>query len=161
MLPWLQELHDRVAEYASLRDRTLKQQLGYGYDGIVYSTECQSAVKGLRYQALYERERDVYLRLYNLQIESVCGCNVPKLMDYDDRLWVIEMEIVSPPFVLDFAGAYLDRKPDFPADVMRTWQREKRAQFRDDWPRVLSIMAELARHGVHLADVKPGNITFR
>lgn len=71
------------------------------------------------------------------------------------------MEIVAPPFVLDFAGAYLDDRPNFPADVMWDWRREKSAQFGDDWPRVQSIMAELAGHGVHLADVKPGNITFR
>ncbi len=44
---------------------------------------------------------------------------------------------------------------------MRDWRREKAAQFGDDWPRVQSIMAELAGHGVHLANVKPGNITFR
>jgi hypothetical protein len=161
MLPWLDEVRQRLVEYASSRDRVITKQLGYGYDGIVYSTNCQSAIKGLRYQELYERERDVYLRLYNQNVFEVCGCQIPRLIDYDDRLWVVEMETVSPPFVLDFAGAYLDRKPDFPPDVLRTWQREKRAQFRDDWPRVLSIMAELARHGVHLADVKPGNITFR
>ena len=37
----------------------------------------------------------------------------------------------------------------------------KLEQFGADWPRVKTIMAELARHGVHLADVKPGNISFR
>ena len=161
MLPWLDEVRQRLVEYAGSRERAIRKQLGYGYDGIVYSTDCLSAIKGLRYQELYERERDVYLRLYNHDVFEVCGCRIPRLIDYDDRLWVVEMETVSPPFVLDFAGAYLDRKPDFPPDVMRTWQREKRAQFRGDWPRMVSIMAELARHGVHLADVKPGNITFR
>jgi hypothetical protein len=160
MLPWLEVVRERLSEYAGNRGRVIEEQLGYGYDGIVCSTDCQSAIKGLRYQELYERERDVYLRLYNRDVFEVSGCSIPRLMDYDDRLWVVEMEIVSPPFVLDFAGAYLDRKPDFPANVMRRWQREKLAQFGDDWPRVQSIMAELARHGIHLADVKPGNITF-
>ncbi|MBC7821707.1 MAG: hypothetical protein IAG10_32885 [Planctomycetaceae bacterium] len=31
--------------------------------------------------------------------------------------------------MLDFAGAYLDEKPDFPKSVMARWQREKRQQF--------------------------------
>lgn len=161
MFPWLEAIRARIAEYAALRGRQLVEQLGYGYDGIVYSTDCQSAIKGLRYQELYERERDVYLRLQSRNVQSVCGCKVPQFIDGDDNLWVVEMQIVSPPFVLDFAGAYLDKKPDFPANVMRRWMREKVSQFGDDWPRVQSIMAELARHGVHLADVKPGNITFR
>jgi hypothetical protein len=29
------------------------------------------------------------------------------------RLWVIEMTIVTRLFVLDFAGAYLDARPEF------------------------------------------------
>ena len=36
-----------------------------------------------------------------------------------DILWVIEMEIVSPPFVLDFAGAYLDHRPDYRCSLRR------------------------------------------
>jgi hypothetical protein len=70
------------------------------------------------------------------------------------------MEIVQPPFVLDFAGAYLDRRPEFPTDVYADWLAEKAEQFGDDWPLVQSIMATLAGIGVFLADVKPGNITL-
>jgi hypothetical protein len=161
MFPWLEEIRERMTAYAHDRGRSLKHQLGYGYDGIVYSTTCQSAIKGLRYHNLYERERDVYLRLFNRGVFDVCGCKVPRLIDYEDRLLIVEMEVVTPPFVLDFAGAYLDDRPDFPAEVMRRWLREKAVQFGDDWPRVQSIMAELSGHGIHLADVKPGNITFR
>lgn len=161
MFPWLDEIRDRLSLYVESRGHRIESQLGYGYDGIVWTTDRKSALKGLRYQKLYERERDVYLRLFNSGIFEVGGCRIPRLIDYEDRLWVVEMEIVAPPFVLDFAGAYLDDRPNFPADVMRDWRREKSAQFGDDWPRVQSIMAELAGHGVHLADVKPGNITFR
>jgi hypothetical protein len=161
MLSALKEVRERLTRYAAERAYGIRRELGFGYDGIVWATDCQSAIKGLRYRELYERERDVYLRLLEHGVEQVCGCNVPRIIDCDDDLWVVEMEIVRPPFVLDFAGAYLDRKPDFPVDVMRRWRREKADQFRDDWPRVQSIMAELARIGVHLADVKPGNITFR
>jgi hypothetical protein len=44
-------------------------------------------------------------------IVDVAGFAVPQLIHHDDRLWVVEMGIVSPPFVLDFAGAYLDLRP--------------------------------------------------
>jgi len=71
------------------------------------------------------------------------------------------MGIVSPPFVLDFAGAYLDARPNYPDEVMLEWRAEKREQFGTHrWSVVQSIMASLARYGIYLADVKPGNITF-
>ncbi len=71
------------------------------------------------------------------------------------------MEIVSPPFVLDFAGAYLDQRPDYPDDVLEEWMEDKRLQFGDErWDIVQSIMAAFRGFGIHLADVKPGNIMF-
>jgi hypothetical protein len=41
---------------------------------------------------------------------------------------VIEMTIVSRPFVLDFAGAYLDSPPEFSAEIWSEWEAEKRDQ---------------------------------
>ncbi len=54
-----------------------------------------------------------YLRLRELQVESIRGHAVPQLLHFDDEFLAIEMTIVSPPFCLDFGGAYLDRPPDF------------------------------------------------
>ena len=150
----------RAKQYAQRYDRLIEDQLGFGYDGIVFSTTCQSAIKALRYEPLYQRERDVYLRIEEQGVTEVCGCRIPKLLHTDDELWVIEMRIVSPPFVLDFAGAYLDFPPDFPDDVMEAWRAEKRDQFGADWPRVQDIMREFRSMGIYLADVKPGNITL-
>lgn len=90
-----------------------------------------------------------------------CGCRIPYVFRTSDEFWCIEMEIVSPPFVLDFAGADLNIPPEYPDDVVAAWEVEKREQYEDDWPWVRQIMAELAGIGVYLADVKPGNITLR
>ena len=38
----------------------------------------------------------------------------PPVIVFDDDLWVIEMTVVERPFVLDFAGAYLDETSDKP-----------------------------------------------
>lgn len=154
------EAIERIVAYAASRSRAIEEELGKGYDGVVYSTNHRTALKGLRYEPLYLRERDVYLRLQENGIENIQGCSVPKLVDFDDKLWVVEVDLVQPPFVLDFAGAYLDEKPDFPKSVMARWQREKRQQFGANWDRVQSIMANLRRYGIYLADVKPGNISF-
>lgn len=150
----------RAKEYAARYDREIEAELGFGYDGIVFSTTCQSAIKALRYEPLYQKERDVYLRLRQRGVVAVLGFAVPQLRHCDDVLWVVEMEIVSPPFVLDFAGAYLDRAPDFPEEVMEEWRAEKREQFGERWPVVQDVMREFRKLGIHLADVKPGNIMF-
>ncbi|MGE0760631.1 MAG: hypothetical protein AB7O38_26705 [Pirellulaceae bacterium] len=69
---------------------------------------------------------------------------------------------VSPPFVLDFAGAYLDKQPPFDEDIWAEWEAEKIEQFGTDrWDTVCSIMAVFRKHGITLNDLKPGNIEFR
>ena len=161
MEDWREEIWERANQYAAEQGRILIGQLGYGYDGSVFATERQSAIKVLRFERLYQRERDVYLRLRSEAIIDIAGFSVPQLIHHDDRLWVVEMGIVSPPFVLDFAGAYLDRRPDYPDDVMEEWQQEKLEQFgAERWDVVQLVMAHFARMGIYLADVKPGNIMF-
>jgi hypothetical protein len=136
-------------------------QLGYGLDRNVFATERQSAIKVLQFQRLYERERDVYLRLQSQSIAEVGGFSVPELIHHDDRLWVVEMGIVSPPFVLNFAGAYLDKRPDYPDEVMEEWQADKLEQFGEERSLIVqNVMTHFARMGIYLADVKPGNISF-
>lgn len=70
------------------------------------------------------------------------------------------MTIVSPPFVLDFAGAYLDQRPDYPEEVLAEWQAEKAEQFGDRWKTVRLVISSFVPFGIYLADVKPGNIEF-
>jgi hypothetical protein len=43
---------------------------------------------------------------------------------------------------------------------MAEWEREKRQPFGSRWPIVRSALSQLRGHGIHLADVKPGNIMF-
>lgn len=161
MIDWREEIWERANQYAAEQGRVLIGQLGYGYDGSVFATERQSAIKVLRFERLYQRERDVYVRLRSEAIVDISGFAVPQLIHHDDRLWIVEMGIVAPPFVLDFAGAYLDRRPDYPDDVIEEWQAEKLEQFgAERWDIVQQVMAHFARMGIYLADVKPGNIMF-
>ena len=86
--------------------------------------------------------------------------HVPQLLGYDDDLWVVEMTIVTRPYVLDFAGAYLDSRPDYPEHVMCDWRVEKEEQFEDRWPEVQGIIGAFEQYDIYLADVNPGNIAF-
>ena len=70
------------------------------------------------------------------------------------------MTIVSRPFVLDFAGAYIDSKPDFSPDIWAEWEMEKNQQFSEKWSTVQDVLFELGRLGIHMIDVSPSNVAF-
>jgi hypothetical protein len=89
-------------------------------------------------------------------VERMCH----KLLAHDDELWVLEMTIVKKPYVLDFAGAYLDHPPDYSIEVLNEWRVEKEEQFGDRWPEVKRILRTLENYGIFLADVTPNNIAI-
>jgi len=120
----------------------------------------KSAIKVHVRERCYCRERDVYKRLMECELTDIRGCAVPEMLHYDDNLWVIEMTIVSRPFVLDFAGAYLDQPPDFSEEVLAEWRAEKQEQFGPRWAEVQAILRFLEGCGVFMEDVNLGNISF-
>ncbi len=161
------ELLRRARDYAQRHGLALGDELGFGVHGIVLVTESQrengearSAIKVHQHEKDYCRERDVYLRLKKHGVEKIHSCHVPRLFRFDDDLWVIEMTIVKRPFVLDFAGAFLDKPPDFSEEVMADWRAEKKEQFGPRWPEVQAILRVLEGYSVFMVDVNPGNIAF-
>jgi hypothetical protein len=151
--------------YATRHQLELGEPLGSGKDGIVLAGKRKSepanvAIKVLRFPEAYMRERLVYERLRDAQVTSVLGFRVPQLIGVADELRVIEMTIVARPFVLDFAGAYLDVRPEFPEEVWTNWEAEKREQFEKRWPAVQAILDGFEEFGIYLLDVTPGNIGF-
>ena len=159
------ELMLRAQQYAQRYGLTVGEQLGLGVHDTVFVAESQqepgrSAIKVHERQTSYSRERDVYLRLQEHAVTRIHGCNVPQLLRYDDELWVIEMAVVRRPFVLDFAGAYLDSPPDYPEETLAEWRAEKQDQFGDRWADVESILWSLEQYRIYLSDVSPGNVAF-
>jgi hypothetical protein len=152
----------RATEYARRRNLSIEKQLGSGIQGVVFSTHDGTAIKALIRSEFYARERNAYLRLRTLGIGKIAGFNVPHLFDFHDELLVIEMQIVTPPYVVDFASAYLDSPPPYANDpeIMGTWEEDKREQFEKQWPTVRRVMAAFQSHGIYLSDIKPGNIEF-
>lgn len=147
------------------RSLILDSCLGAGTQGSVFlfhslSRSQLGAVKFHDWDMAYNRELAVYLRLRDLGINEVRRHAVPDLIDYDDELLAIEMTIVSPPFCLDFGGAYLDRPPDYTPEVWRDWREIKSEAFEDNWPAVEDILNEFKAYGIFIADVNPGNIKF-
>jgi len=96
-----------------------------------------------------------------MEVVEVLGHNVPQLCGVDESLRVVEMLIVQPPFLLDFASAYLDYPPDFSDEVLEEWQHAKREEFGDRWGTVLVMLKVLENdYGIYMVDVHPGNISF-
>jgi len=156
-------LWQKPQAYASRHRIRIGEKLGSGVHGLVLVADRQiesarTAIKVHREREAYERERSVYERLAERSIVDVRGFHVPRMIGCDESLWIVEMTIVTRPFVLDFAGAYLDRAMDFPEDVWNAWETEKREQFGDHWSRVQQILGTLESYGIFMTDVSPGNI---
>ena len=152
--------------YASRQELELAETLGSGKDGIVLAAKRKAqpakvAIKMFRWRAAYEREKEVYERLRDAGVSIVLGFNVPQLVSSDDDLRVLEMTIVERPFVLDFAGAYLDKRPEFPEEVWADWEADKREKFEERWPAVQAALNAFEELGIYLLDVSPSNIAFR
>jgi hypothetical protein len=159
------DLLRRVEEYAHRNNLAVGEQLGYGVHGIVFAAKYQTkggqvAVKAHERDKEYRRERDIYLRLQEHAVTEIRGCYVPEMVAFDDELWVIAMTVVDRPFVLDFAGAYLDQAPDFSDEVVADWRADKQEQFGPRWPEVQAIVRVLEGYGIFMEDVNPGNISF-
>lgn len=153
-------------DYATCHRLRLAERLGFGIHGIIYVAENKSdggktAIKVHRESEPYFRERAVYERLRQVGVAKIMGFNVPQFIRADDNLWIIEMTIVTRPFVLDFAGAYLDAPPEFSDEIWADWESGKREQFDRRWPEVQAVLAALEEWDIYMVDVSPSNIAFR
>jgi hypothetical protein len=158
-------LNQNVQTYASRYELQLGERLGFGVHGTVFVAEDMKlpgkhAVKAHKYAEVYVRERDVYERLRQAGVSEVLGFRVPDLVRFDDELRVIEMTIVTSPFVLDFAGARLDFPPEFSDEIWAEWEAEKVEQFGPRWPKVRAVLAALEDLDIYVLDVSPRNIMF-
>jgi hypothetical protein len=147
--------------YATQRGLSLKRSLGFGKDGWVYATNLFTAIKVYRSTSLFQAERDCYLRLQELNVVEVLGHAVPAFVAADDHLLALEMTLVQPPYILDFASARLDFPPDFPDDVLAQWELDRQDEFGPRWPHVKFIIHIFEQNfGIYLLDIHPRNITF-
>lgn len=139
--------------------------LGAGKDGTVYfvsgGDRVARAVKVFQRDDLYRQEARVYQRLAEHGVKRLAGHSVPVLVDHDDELGVIEMTVVTPPYILDFASCALDAAPVFPSHVVREREAHWLSVFgMERWRRVQGILSALRRMGIHYMDPNKKNIAF-
>ncbi len=155
-------LEERAKLYAEAAQIEIQFQcpLGSGTDGAVWKSNRQTAVKALERLANYTIELECYKRLQSAGVAAIGRFSVPRLIGFSDELWVIEIEIVFPPFIIDFAKSYLDRPPDYSAEVLADDEERNREVFEDRWREVKSLLWALRQYGIYYMDPKPGNIMF-
>jgi hypothetical protein len=134
-----------------------------GTQGHVWRTSRRSVVKVHIHAESYPPEVEAYTRLRALQLRSIEGFTIPRMYYHDDELLAIEMQIVFPPYIVDFASAGFDARPDLIEDEGHTFHDRIRDRFgEEDAPKVIDICDGLAaRAGIYLLDPHPGNIKFR
>lgn len=108
------DLEARARLYADSLGISIEKCLGYGSDGAVWKTNRRTAVKVFHSGKIYAVELECYHRLQEAGITEICGFAVPRLSSFDDKLLIIEMSLVNPPYVLDFGKVWLDRQPYYP-----------------------------------------------
>ena len=152
--------------YAARNGLHLLERLGTGIHGIVFAVDGNAefgpaALKVHYFTEPYLRERRAYERLKELGVSEIHGFEVPHLLDFDDESLALKMTIVMPPFVLDFAAAYMDSAPEFSDEIWQEWTRRNEEQFGPDWPMARMILAKLRVLGIDMHDPSPANIRFR
>lgn len=153
---------DRLRVYSEKQSCALTKLLGSGQDGIVYMTDVPSAVKALRFEELFKRELKVYRRLKDNNVQRIGIFNIPSLIRAEESLQIIEMTFVPAPFVLDFAGAYVDTPPrHYWEPMMQETRNSKCSEYGSDSHHVNMVVNELrTKHGIFLSDIHLRNISI-
>lgn len=160
-MPTPQTVAARLEHYLRLHALAQIRPLGRGKDGAVWETNVQTAVKIHEVEPSYTAERDAYIRLLEREVVGAGGFSIPVLVAYDDDLLAIEMSVVLPPYVLDFASAKLDDPPDLIEDEGHTLYDLMEDRFGERASDIMALYHELSsRAGVYLLDFHRHNIKF-
>lgn len=156
------DLHARAQQYAELSKIALDwdRPLGHGTDGAVWKSTLDTAVKVLERERGYYNERDAYLRLREFGLtEQIDGFWVPQMIDCSDKLWTIEMDLITKsPYILDFAKVRIDRPPDFSEETLAYYDKQNQELFQHHWPDVRRLLASLESIGIYYLDPQLDNI---
>ena len=147
-------------EYASDHGIVIERALGYGTDGSVWASSRNTAVKVLERRRVYEVELECYQRLQQSNVTQIQGLAVPRLYGFDDDRQIVEIGLVTSPYILDFGKSSLDKPIDFSSEQLADWDEQGRELFEDRWPDVLTLLWALKQYGIYYYDAKPQNIMF-
>jgi hypothetical protein len=137
-------------------------RLGAGVGGYVYlSPDLRTAVKIHNHEDGFHRELEVYRRLQKLDITRIHGLTIPKLRAASEDLLLIQMDFVSAPYLLDFAGV-LFQPPHtvFDDERIQYWHDKIKEFFGPNAHIAYAVYNTLAKHGLYYMDFRPTNLNL-
>lgn len=163
------DLLERGQVYARLRGVQLNGTgfLGAGQDGTVWRTPADSAIKVFHREGAFACELAAYQRLAELDMAQVNEFVIPRVIDFDDNLQVIEMDIVSPPTSSTLASATSTASRTFRRRcgssgrrIMRSWGRDAGRScggWFGSWRSTASITSTRGREmcGLGMGEMRP------
>jgi hypothetical protein len=134
--------------------------LGWGVSGFVFlSPDLMTAIKVHHKPEGFFMEVKAYELLRQHRITQIAGLTVPKLRQADYSRQLIQIDFVSPPFLLDFAGVKFS-DPGFPPDTIVENSREVVAKFGANAHIAFAVQYHLRRIGMYYLDLRPGNLNL-
>ncbi len=152
----LSRLHEYCKKH--FESNSLSSQLGEGTDGAVWLTQHRTAVKAFFSERQFKAELGCFLRLEKHQVTSIFGYAIPRLIDADQTLLVIEMTTVEPPYLLDFGKAYLDLKPEYTSHQWSDLYNRVRQIYGDRYEEVMRVVTGLQQYGIYYYDITLNNV---
>jgi hypothetical protein len=135
--------------------------LGYGVSGAVFKApDLRAAFKVHRSAEGFATETAAYRRLAAAGALSLHGLVIPQMISNQPELRLLQLDIVAPPFLLDFAGVHFS-PPDYSVDVMNLWRADIDRQFGLDAWLVHLVHDSLAKLGIYYMDIRPSNINLK
>ena len=160
MVPPNPELERRICEYATMRGCTLIDFLGGGNDGDVWKSDRQSAIKAFYSDKNFVMELNSYLRLRSYGVTEILKMAVPRLVEWDEGLRVVEVDIVTPPCIIDFGKSYLDSAPDHSEETWQEHDEHQKEMWGERYGDVQAVLWKLQELGIIYRDASPKNIIF-
>lgn len=156
------DVRGRLDSYCESRNKELEETdpKWWGWEAFLWRTTDYQIIKVHRNRLEFTNELIVYQKLMAKPVKQIQGFQVPRLIDYDDSLWVLELSFVRPPYVLDFGRATLGSAPPGFDPESADWISEKRRLYGDRWPEVALLLDALRLMGIYFTDVHKGNICF-
>jgi len=140
----------------------LIDKFGVGVQGRVVGNDAGNAVKAFEFEEHYKTEREAYRRIRKARLQKIGPFNNPQLKRCDDELWIIEMSVVQPPFLVDFAAAYIDRPHPYSYEELEAWHESQTEIYgHERWEIVTDALSKLyGATKIRYFDASPRNIRF-
>ena len=124
-------------------------KLGFGVSGVVFlSPGGTTAIKIHQRLRSFQVELQAYEIITKHGLFDICGLSIPRLLHYDTKMRIIEMTVVEPPYLLDFAGVTFE-PIDFSTDTQREIGLKIERQFGTNAHFAYLVQHELEKYGIY------------